>query len=191
METSLSARDRGLLVELERSLADLRRPAYDHEPMRMLDELFGAELVTCFGFDRDGESLLLDDIATSGPLVPVGYFHELEAGVRAGETSFLFSARMPEREQRNRPIFVDGARATLTLRRDEAARLGLTRASHRALLPGRSKPIALHARYHIADHWQLRTLVCDGPLVLKYVNVLQAKPFTTRQTRVYKRALRL
>jgi len=127
----------------------------------------------------------------AGDAVPYGYFDKLASGVRSGEMSFLFSARAPEREQRNTPLVIDGARKALTLKRDNAVKFGLSRAKHRALLPGLESLIALHDRYGIADDWQHRTLICDGPLVLCYFNSLHSRAFTRRQRMVYGKVVEL
>src|SRR5205823_11480497 len=43
----------------------------------------------------------------------------------------------------------------------------------------------------IADHFQLRTVFCDGPVALRYFGMLQARPFTPRQRRLYDHAAHL
>jgi DNA-binding CsgD family transcriptional regulator len=186
---SLSAVDRGRLVELERTLADIRQPAHGRAVMQQVVDLVGIEYVGRWGFDVEQEKLCLRETGSAGPLVPASYVDELASGLRTGEFHFAFSATAPERAQRNKTVLFAGARKTLTLRRDEAARLGLTSRSYRAILPGLEGLIALHERHHIADHRQMRTLICDGRLVICYLNVLQAREFTPRQRRLYARVV--
>jgi DNA-binding CsgD family transcriptional regulator len=40
---------------------------------------------------------------------------------------------------------------------------------------------ALYARHGLAECWQLRVLVCDGPSLLAWVGALREGPFTTRE----------
>jgi DNA-binding CsgD family transcriptional regulator len=82
-------------------------------------------------------------------------------------------------------------RSALALEEPSARRLGITRASRRAIQPGLETVIAFYDRCGIADLRQMRTLVCDGPLLLRYFSIVETRPFATRQKLAFEHCARL
>jgi len=188
---SISVVDRSRLADLEDELSDLRRSIHSNSIMRRLNELVGTDFSTSWRYEREHDLMSLVDVARSSTFVASSYFDALSAGLKTGEMGFLFTTTLPEKRQRNRPIMIDGARSSLHSRRELLRRLGLTKHQYDLLYPAFARTIELHERYQIATHVQLRTLLCEGPLVTFYVNTIQEKPFTTRQQRVYRAAIAL
>ena len=150
--------------------------------LRRFRELFATDWVAHYKLDIDG----LAGVTTSGPEVPRAFFQELSRGVRAGELGFAFSLGTPEQAQRDRAILFHSARNALALGHREQRRLGFTSAAYRKQLAPLARNVELHDRHGIADHAQLRILICDGPQILAYVNTLSARPITHRQQRLFR-----
>lgn len=69
---------------------------------------------------------------------------------------------------------------------------GLARLERRLSIDSRLRAgylatLDLMRRHDVAQHIQLRTVLCDGSLAIGYVNAIQPSPFTARQRRVNKR----
>lgn len=180
-----SHRERAELAELEHLLTRMDIAADAPEVMEMLQRILGGDLVARFRFGRDRSRPVIERHVTSNAYVSREYFRALRQGVASGELAFLFTLRAPEVAQRNRPIEVAGARSVLDYSNRELSRLGRT-----VIDPSLHRLVALHDRFGIADHHQLRAVICDGALALDYVAVLQPHPFTKRQHRMFARALR-
>ena len=181
----LSAVDRARLTEVESCLADFRTATHSSEVMRQLNELYASEFVARWHFVLDPEGIALGNVAVSDGTVPSNYFRQLEAGVRAGTMSFLFSPRVPEQAQQNRTVLVSSGRWASRLERDKASKLGLSPQVYRKRVDGLERTIDLMDRFGLRERNQMRTLICDGPLLLCYFNVMQPQAFTARQRRIH------
>lgn len=195
--TQVSARDRARLRELERVLANLEEPAHGRRAVEQVYDVLGADVLGRFGLECDGDRILLKDIETADH-VPKSYFRELEDGLASGRAGFVFSTRIPERSQRNRAVSLPPVHRLRAVIRDqrggrsiEPERWRVPLSALQALAPGIEGLCALMERYGMANHFQLRTLICDGPLVLCYFNALQEQPFTRRQRQLYEAVIKL
>ncbi len=154
--------------------------------MSEFERLMGVELALRWHIEREGPTISLTNLGLSSQLVPRPFYLAQQQGVASGELSFAFSAFAPEPAQRNRPIVVPGARRILAFTKSELERLGKDEIGTPL-----QRLIELHDRYGIADHYQLRVVLCDGALALDYVNTVQRTPFTRRQQRAFDAAVRL
>lgn len=189
---SLSTRDRDRLRAVEHAVGQLDSAVHGGATMGALADLMETDIVTHWGISADAAQVRLRDVVVAGPRVPsAAYFRELAKGVESGEIGFLFTPNAPERAQRNRPVLVPGARSTLRLRRAESQRLGLSNPALGRLLPGLERIVELLERFHIADLYHLRTLICDGPEILCYLNALDERVPTRRQRRLFRHATTL
>lgn len=159
--------------------------------MARFNELLGSEFTASWRFARDDDRFSLVDVSRSNTFVDARYFTTLSEGLRSGEMGFAFSTHLPEAAQRNTPMHFRSARETLNGKVTMLRTAGLARSAYARLLPPLERTIALHDSFGIADHRQLRTLICDGPLVLCYLNAIQESPFTPRQRYLYTQAAAL
>ena len=152
--------------------------------MGRLNELVGADFTTSWGFERDHDRTSLVDVARSSSYVSISYFDTLSEGLRTGDMGFLFSLRVPEPAQRNRPVMI-GAHMARSVPRGFAKRMGLTPQAVASLQRGYAATMEHMERHGVAHHTQLRTVICDGALAIGYLNVILPHTFSARQRRLY------
>jgi DNA-binding CsgD family transcriptional regulator len=182
---SLSARDRSRLAELEQELADLRRSPRSEAIARRINELVEADFTVSWGFEREGDKDSLVDVARSSRYMPASYFDALSAGLRTGRMGFLFSLRVPEVEQRNRPVMFCGRDYSISPTR-LASRMGIGPTS--PLRDGYLATLDLMEQYGVSSHTQLRTVLCDDSLAIGYLNMILPAAFSSRQRRLFAHA---
>jgi DNA-binding CsgD family transcriptional regulator len=182
----LSVRDRNVLAELEHALSHIGSPPSGSAVMAHLQTLTKAAMVTSWRFVHEQGRAVIDDVTIVGPMaLPRRGIVELVNSVRAGTIGFLFSSPVPEVAQRNHVMELPSIRSAIRLDHRRTRGLGITRSAKRAIQPGVDEAIRFYDRYGVADLGQMRILLCDGPLLLRYLSIVQSTAFTTRQRRVF------
>lgn len=183
IHVGLSHRERVLITDIEHDLATFRLDRAATEVAPLIRQLLGVNIAAlCSPEIRDGR-VVLERVDTDGDVM-ARYLPELTTGMHSGELSFAFSVRAPELRQRNRPVVVPGARSV------EHQRLGISSEVWLAMQERLHRLVALHDRHGIVGHTQTRTLICDGPLLLRYFNVMHERPLDARQRRLYRALLK-
>jgi DNA-binding CsgD family transcriptional regulator len=172
------------LAELEQELADLRRSPRSASVASRINDLLGTDFTVSWTFERKADRHRIVDLARSSVYVTSSYFETLSQGLQSGKMGFLFSLRVVDPSQRNRPVMFGGEDFGAGLARLER-RLNLDT----TLREGYLTTLDLMHRHGVREHQQLRTLLCDGSLVIGYVNSIQPAPFTARQRRLIVRVV--
>lgn len=133
--------------------------------------------------DRDDAGRFEPDVAGVGAT----FGSEIATFFGDGGTAALFTIDAPQPEQRNRMLALGATDQLLALTPRRIAELGFTPAQYARWCDEVLRVWPTWIRHNIARHHQLRMLICDGPAMIGYFNVLHETPLRHEQRRVVRR----
>jgi len=193
----LNSEEQGLLADLEALLVEAE-PGTESLPLVLsaLRESLRAERAVAYGVDVGPERYHASYSHCAGFPFPAATVHTaIENQVSArNEPWGWFNPARPEPAQRNRALHFRSLAETETARQMplhdlSAVEVGRRLGMSEDLLESTRERISARAgamfRQLGVEHMQwLRTLVCDGPVLLGWVGLARAEPFTDREQRL-------
>jgi DNA-binding CsgD family transcriptional regulator len=176
------------MLDLERRLYTLGPESSSVGVSPLIRDLLAVDAVALGVPSPRANGIELQSIDASGSALK-RYIPDVAEGLRDGRFAFAFSMRAPEVAQRNRPVFVRAVEPILA--EATGPKFGMSRAAFESQHERMHAMVELHHRHGIAGHAQLRTLICDGPLVLQYFNAFHGIAHSPRQRRLYAGVLRM
>ncbi|WP_141588155.1 helix-turn-helix transcriptional regulator [Myxococcus sp. AB056] len=193
----LNSEEQGLLTDLEAMLVEAEPGTESLPPvLGALREALRAERAVAYGVDVGPERYHASYAHCAGFPLPAATVHAaIENQVSSwGEPWGWFNPARPEPAQRNRALHFRSLTETETARQlplhdlsasEVGRRLGMSEESlesTRERISARSA--AIFRQLGVENMQWLRTLVCDGPVLLGWVGLARAEPFTEREQRL-------
>jgi DNA-binding CsgD family transcriptional regulator len=153
----------------------------------MLRDALATEVVVRFSLDLDRTVPTLVDRECVG--VSSAMLDVIARGFRRGALAALFDFAYPQPVQRDRILSLGTARDVLASHSRRLATYGHSARTFAEIRVRLESLVRILARYGCDVMHHHRVIVCDGPQLLAYVNVMHAKRLTKRQLHVFNRVV--